>query len=153
MPAKIIVTGRMTRDVEKTSEKAPYKFGVAVDGLVREGDEYKTKFFNVTVWDVRDDGYGGTPALDLIKRMEAKDKTLTKGSMVEVTGVPFYDVVTKDGVTTIYDGIKATDIDFVSVGQSSEKQAESKADDAGTNEGQDQIALDDDGDDEEVPLL
>jgi single-stranded DNA-binding protein len=149
MPAKIIVTGRTTRDIEKSSDKSPYKFGVAVDGLVKKEGEYETKFYNCVVWDRKSDGTGGTPALDLITRMSNRDKTVTKGSMVEVTGTPYYEVVkNEDGNITTYDGIRVTDIEFISVGQKGEQSDSSKTSTSGSNEGNLELE-----DDEDIPLL
>lgn len=144
--ASITVVGRLTRDVEKQSERAPHKSAVAVDGMLRVGEEFKTKFFDISVWP-------GTSAAGLIANLSAKGKTLVKGQLLMVTGTPTYETYTdSDGVTKERDGIKVDRIDFIpeskrAEGTSGNSQAIS-ASGSKNESAQDSLASD-----EEIPLV
>jgi single-stranded DNA-binding protein len=115
--AKITVVGRLVRDVEKSADNQPFKSAVAVDGMVRQGGEYKTKFYDLAIW-------GGTSAAGLVEAMAKKGNVLKKGSLVMVTGTPTYDVYTKDSVEKVSDGIKVDSIEFVADGKKADTSGE-----------------------------
>lgn len=154
MPAVVItVVGRLTKDLEQASPNQPFKSAVAVDGLVKDGSEYKTKFFNINVWPAKDNGRGGTKASDLVAAMGAKDKVLTKGSMVMIIGTPTYELY-KDketGENRTSEVINVERIDFIPIGSSSSNENKSsEVTQSGTNQASNSgsLQLDDD-----IPLL
>lgn len=145
MPSmKVVVVGRLTRDVEKLADNQPYKSAIAVDGLVRKGTEYNAKFFDLAIW-------GGTAAASLIENMAKKGNTLKKGSLVMVTGTLQYDTYNKDGVEKVSDGIKVDAIDFVPESKKVEASgdASASASKPANESAQGSLA----GDDDEIELL
>lgn len=150
--ATVTVIGRLTRDVEKNSDSAPFKSSIAVDGLVKVGNDYKTKFFNLTVWPTKADGTGGSKAYDLIKRMGDKGNVLKKGSLVVVTGSLQYEVgKDREGVEREYDNIVVDRIDFI-------PESKREAGTAGSTNGNEVASTETSGNgglavDEDIPLL
>ena len=104
------VIGRLTKDVERANDRAPYKTSLALDGGLKKGKTYETKYLQLDIWE-------NTTAGQMIVKMAGKGKSITKGSLVAVTGVPTYELYTKnDGSEGSRDGINVALIDFINVG-------------------------------------
>lgn len=150
MSMTVVVDGNTTRDLEKKSDKAPYRFGIAVNNAVKQTDgTYGPKFINCIVWEPKADGTGGSPAYDLIKRLQGKGKTLTKGSGVKLTGTMTYDQVEENGVVTTRETLTVTDITYTA---SAKTSTTSEASATGASQGSLELS-DDSSEGEELPLL
>lgn len=104
---KVILTGNLTRDVEKretTNGKAIANFSIAVNRTFGEGAD----FFNITVWN---------------NQAENCAKYLKKGSKVGIVGsLQNRSYEDKDGVKRTITEIIAEQIEFLSPKQAEETQ-------------------------------
>ena len=119
--AVITVIGRLARDVERANEKAPYKTAIAVDDVIHDGKELATDFFELTIWE-------NNPAGFLVKNMAANNKTITKGSFVQVSGKFIVErYKNKEEQRVERRGILVSDMIFVSTGTSSKETKQASA--------------------------
>lgn len=78
------ITGRLTADPNYNETVGVVNFSVAQDNAGRENGETVSGFFDVTVW-VNPSDYTPVALGNYVKNAIA-DKTLAKGSVVEITG-------------------------------------------------------------------
>jgi len=111
--AVMVVVGRLARDVEHPTANGPYKTALAVDGMIREGKETTTDFIELTIWEKTSAGH-------LIEVMQGRNKPITKGSQVQVSGEFYIDRYTnREGAKVERRSMEVDRMNFVSSGSAS----------------------------------